>query len=816
MIVIDSITNIRGAIGTLTFTQRVSSSDAVLVIFVGCDPSTGTNISTVKVNGVNLPEYSHVSSSGPSVSESFLMFNPPVGVNTVTVAIAANSLNAVVCAITLLGVSKRTFNPVLATNSAATGSPSTVTIQAPSANSLILDHVYLHSVTSGTLVPDASQTQIQNEDDGNGNPVGVSFKYGGNSLITSTWTLGTGANWAATAIAFEPDQAPSLWFPNDAFRNRLDVVNRANLNTGTTPLTTVSVGYLPSNFFLNSFLHTIGRILSPPTTSQPTLVAETERPTAQIIIDKVFQGQIAAQALSTVNLNLQVDLPSPDAVLVVTGGSVITTGAAWASVYLDGQPLTNLAQAIVAGADAEIWWLPYPPVGSHTLQIASGTGGEIYANAMVLLGVDKRSTNIVAASVTDAASTSTITVPITPDAPNSLIIDTLSTINVLESVPDSSQNQVFNASALASNEEVLSSYKIGNVSGERMSWNLGVAVNASLVAVSFRPAQAASIWFPNVESRSLSDIVDASGLDAGVNPAFGNYGYIPTLFWHNSFLHTVGRVVSGTPLSTAGPLVSGLIAYWTFDETTGTDVREKVNQLNGIWQGQLLNQFSKGIINGGGNFDGTNYVLVKDNPLLDFVTTAMTISAWVYPTEASYASNTGGEIVKKNQQYILRFSNSQIQFIVFANAQGTLNAGALLQNVWNHIVVVYDGNGPTSLIAYLNGQQVGTSSPLGGQIAATTNDLAIGAQPGGGENFKGLIDEVGIWSRPLAAYEVQALYNNGQGLQYPFLQPPAAFGVYDYHPFTYWQNSFFNTIGRIRPSAQTTAFSSTLLLMNVG
>lgn len=34
--------------------------------------------------------------------------------------------------------------------------------------------------------------------------------------------------------------------------------------------------------------------------------------------------------------------------------------------------------------------------------------------------------------------------------------------------------------------------------------------------------------------------------------------------------------------------------------------------------------------------------------------------------------------------------------------------------------------------------------------------------------FNGLIDEVGIWRRTLSLEEVLLLYNNGNGLQYPF------------------------------------------------
>ncbi len=87
-----------------------------------------------------------------------------------------------------------------------------------------------------------------------------------------------------------------------------------------------------------------------------------------------------------------------------------------------------------------------------------------------------------------------------------------------------------------------------------MSYNLGAAVNAALVAVAFRPAQAASMWFPNIEFRNLNDVIDSNALDAGTNPAFGQYGYRATMFYDNSFLHTVGRFNQGAPLpvSTVG------------------------------------------------------------------------------------------------------------------------------------------------------------------------------------------------------------------------------------------------------------------------
>jgi len=297
-----------------------------------------------------------------------------------------------------------------------------------------------------------------------------------------------------------------------------------------------------------SFLHTIGRLIGSLGVVIAQKVGETERPTSQIIIDKVFQGQKAAVALSTVTLNMDVNIPSQDADLIVTGGSVIATGAAWSSVTLNGTPLTKLVQTGVTGQSAEIWWTPRPGVGTKTLKIVSGTGGEINVNAMIVLGLDNRDINIITASATDAATTSTISNTVTPDAANCLIVDCLTSLDATATpVPDQLQTQVFNANQLVGSEYVMSTYKIGQVGSQKMSWNLSASVNASLVTAVFRPAQAASIWFPNIDLRTIDDTVTTAGLDAEVNPAFGNYGYKAPTFWKNSFFQTVGRIKSGTP-----------------------------------------------------------------------------------------------------------------------------------------------------------------------------------------------------------------------------------------------------------------------------
>ena len=77
---------------------------------------------------------------------------------------------------------------------------------------------------------------------------------------------------------------------------------------------------------------------------------------------------------------------------------------------------------------------------------------------------------------------------------------------------------------------------------------------------------------------------------------------------------------------------------------------------------------------------------------------------------------------------------------------------------WDHLAGTYDG---TTLRVYLNGKVVG-SRPCQGPIRTDGRPLIIGADADGPENeideiFKGLIDEVVVFSRALTAEEITRL-----------------------------------------------------------
>src|ERR1017187_8031595 len=201
---------------------------------------------------------------------------------------------------------------------------------------------------------------------------------------------------------------------------------------------------------------------------------------------------------------------------------------------------------------------------------------------------------------------------------------------------------------------------------------------------------------------------------------------------------------------------TNLLAYWTFDEGTGTTAFDSSGNTNtgavvlgsGNWSG--------GIINGALNFDGeSTQVTVSNAASLDPVQT-ITISMWV---NASYWFNTPRILEKGNtdNQYGLFVNGSgQLEFLLAGVTGGTLVTTPPSAGGWHHIAATYDG----SLISlYIDGQLVAQQA-ASGALAITTDPLAIGDKPSGGvlTSFAGVLDDVRIYGSGLPANQVNQVY----------------------------------------------------------
>jgi len=217
-------------------------------------------------------------------------------------------------------------------------------------------------------------------------------------------------------------------------------------------------------------------------------------------------------------------------------------------------------------------------------------------------------------------------------------------------------------------------------------------------------------------------------------------------------------------------LASGIISYYKFDENTGNTVHDSTGINNATWNGTLGSQWTTGKINSGGSFNGTNNE-VSTNLWLASAPNPISMTAWFqtnnYQTQNQAiminGQDTGGGS-RGTGLYIGGNNNSSGTIYILDAVIAWHSCGFnVTDSNWHHICLTIDLSG--NVAVYLDGVSRFTSGSLG---LNTPNTAAYIGGDGGGYWFPGLIDEVGIWNRPLLSSEAYQLYNSGLGLQYPF------------------------------------------------
>ena len=237
-------------------------------------------------------------------------------------------------------------------------------------------------------------------------------------------------------------------------------------------------------------------------------------------------------------------------------------------------------------------------------------------------------------------------------------------------------------------------------------------------------------------------------------------------------LTAVARDTAGNSTSSAGvgvtvdnsapPPPVGLVAAYSFDQGSGTTAPDASGNNN---TGTLTSTTwsLSGKYGGALSFNGTSsFVRVADSASLH-LSTGMTLEAWVNPNALGSIWRT--VILKENganMQYGLyaHTDTSRPSGHVFTTAEfDTRGTAAVAQSTWTHLAVTYDGS---NLRLYVNGTQVSVKAVIGA-MGASTGPLKIGGNAIWGEWFSGLIDEVRIYNRALAATEIQTDMNTRVG-----------------------------------------------------
>jgi Leucine-rich repeat (LRR) protein/alpha-tubulin suppressor-like RCC1 family protein len=216
---------------------------------------------------------------------------------------------------------------------------------------------------------------------------------------------------------------------------------------------------------------------------------------------------------------------------------------------------------------------------------------------------------------------------------------------------------------------------------------------------------------------------------------------------------------------------SGLVAWWSGDGTA--------NDLAGTNNGSLQNgaSFAPGVVSQAFSFDGVddNVYIPASGSLNVGLGNGLTIEAWINPSDLSKFN----PIVEWNNgtgQWGLHFGSVAPGYInlgagnlyasVEDSASGpthiiTAPGRTLTTNVFQHVALTYHKASGLAVL-YCNGVVVAQTN-LGTFTPRTTYDLYLGRRPSGDRlvSFAGLIDEAGLFDRPLTSNEIAAIYKAG-------------------------------------------------------
>jgi len=230
-----------------------------------------------------------------------------------------------------------------------------------------------------------------------------------------------------------------------------------------------------------------------------------------------------------------------------------------------------------------------------------------------------------------------------------------------------------------------------------------------------------------------------------------------------AFFFSLVLILVGTAVVQAKFIIpTALISHWSFDDRPGDVAEDSIASNHGL----ILNgaERVKGQVKKARLFDGVNdYIEVADDSSLDITGNKITIEMWVYPESVSLENI----LIRKGSagagNYSLYIRNSQLA-LISGDSNNWVNRGTnsiITTGSWQYIVVTYDGS---DIRYYIDGDLTDVIARDGVGVA-NGNVFSIGGPlvPGfsNSRHFKGMIDEVAIYSEPQGTEEIELHYLNG-------------------------------------------------------
>ena len=175
-----------------------------------------------------------------------------------------------------------------------------------------------------------------------------------------------------------------------------------------------------------------------------------------------------------------------------------------------------------------------------------------------------------------------------------------------------------------------------------------------------------------------------------------------------------------------------------------------------------------GRVGGGYGFGGTDHL--EETPSADLQPEQLTVSLWVYVPEGPPATRAYPWLVCANGHEwadghygIALIDHVPTGFLNIGggrgNAQPVRVGEAIRREQWHHLALTYDG---AELRLYVDGDERGNAA-VGKRRVPVAGGLALGRRgdnSGDGYHFRGVLDEVRLYGRALAAEEIKGLFTD--------------------------------------------------------
>lgn len=224
----------------------------------------------------------------------------------------------------------------------------------------------------------------------------------------------------------------------------------------------------------------------------------------------------------------------------------------------------------------------------------------------------------------------------------------------------------------------------------------------------------------------------------------------------------------------ADPLLTGLVAWWSLDEASGTRVNSHTPGTLDLTDNNTVGQTTGKVSN------AAAFVAASDEQLSHAYSSSLvmadrdfTCAGWFIVTNASEGNclliGQGRPILAQLGWSVMRNgSNQQIQ----VRARNAANSGNIqptavdipAYDTWMFVLAQFTNATSELSIAVNNGTP---QTATGALFADTTETFKIGGSSDDNRSMTGASDEVAIWHRILTTDEKNRLYNGGAGMAYP-------------------------------------------------